>query len=73
MNSSSEANDFQNPTSPEKIRLVGLYLRLGPQPRVLDVACGKDGSAVILAREVGCRIGGVDIRTVLGFGGRFRG
>ena len=57
-------HDLQNPTSVEKIRLVGLYLRLGSQTTVLDVACGKAGPALILAQEFGCRIHGVDISAV---------
>jgi SAM-dependent methyltransferase len=57
-------DDVQNPTSAEKIRLAGTYLRLGPQTRVLDVACGKGGPALILAREFGCRIHGVDVSSV---------
>ena len=52
----------QNPTSPEKIRLLGEYLRLGPESHVLDVACGKAGPAVILASAFGCRVVGVELR-----------
>jgi SAM-dependent methyltransferase len=54
-------HDLQNPTSAEKVRLAGRYLRLGPQTKLLDVACGKAGPALILAREFGCRIHGVDV------------
>src|SRR5579884_3868224 len=54
-------HDLQNPTSAEKIRLVGEYLRLGPESRVLDIACGKAGPAVVLARAFGCRIHGVEV------------
>jgi SAM-dependent methyltransferase len=57
-------HDLQNPTSAEKIRLAGFYLRLGPQTAVLDVACGKAGPALVLAREFGCRIHGVDVSAV---------
>jgi cyclopropane fatty-acyl-phospholipid synthase-like methyltransferase len=57
----SRDHDLQNPTSAEKIRLAGLYLRLGPEARVLDIACGQAGPALILAREFGCRIHGVDL------------
>lgn len=57
-------HDLHNPTSAEKIRLAGSYLRLGPQATVLDVACGTAGPALILAREFGCRIHGVDISAV---------
>lgn len=56
-------HDLQNPTSPEKIRRVGSYLRLRAETRVLDVACGQAGPALILAREFGCRIDGVDVST----------
>jgi SAM-dependent methyltransferase len=57
-------HDLQNPTSPEKIVLAGSYLRLGPETTVLDVACGKAGPALLLAREFGCRIHGIDISPV---------
>ena len=57
-------HDLLNPTSGEKIRLVGSYLRLGPQTSVLDVACGKAGPALIFAAEFGCRIHGVDLSAV---------
>jgi SAM-dependent methyltransferase len=53
-------HEIQNPTNPAKIRLLGERLRLGPESRVLDVACGKGGPALILAREFGCRITGVE-------------
>lgn len=53
-------HDIQNPTSPEKIRQLGELLRLGPDSRVLDVACGKAGPAVILATTFGCSIVGVE-------------
>ena len=53
-------HEIQNPTSPEKIRLLGERLRLEPESHVLDIACGKGGPAVILAREFGCTITGVE-------------
>jgi SAM-dependent methyltransferase len=53
-------HEIQNPTHPEKIRLLGEQLRLGPESHVLDLACGKGGPALILAREFGCRITGVE-------------
>jgi SAM-dependent methyltransferase len=55
-------HDIQNPTSAEKIRLLGEYLRLTPESRVLDIACGKGGPARILAETYGCRILGIEIR-----------
>lgn len=39
---------------------LGDLLHLGPQSRVLDVACGKGGSAVFLAEQFGCELVGVD-------------
>jgi SAM-dependent methyltransferase len=53
-------HDIQNPTSPEKIRQLGEWLRLGPESRVLDIACGKCGPAIVLASSFGCRITGVE-------------
>lgn len=53
-------HDIQNPTSAEKIRLMGEWLGLGSETRVLDVACGKCGPALILASTFGCRITGVE-------------
>jgi SAM-dependent methyltransferase len=55
-------HELQNPTSAEKIRLLGSYLRLGPESRVLDVACGKCGPALLLASTFGCRVVGVELR-----------
>src|SRR6266498_512942 len=42
-------HELQNPTSAEKIRLLGEYLRLGRESRILDIACGKAGPALVLA------------------------
>ncbi len=55
-------HEIQNPTSPEKIRLLGDYLRLTSESRVLDVACGKAGPALILAAAHDCRILGIEVR-----------
>ncbi|MGE5274673.1 MAG: SAM-dependent methyltransferase [Verrucomicrobiota bacterium] len=55
-------HELQNPTSAEKVLLLGRYLRLDAESRVLDVACGKGGPAAILAAAYGCRITGVEIR-----------
>jgi SAM-dependent methyltransferase len=53
-------HDIQNPTSPEKIRLLGERLRLTAESHVLDIACGKGVPAVLLASTFGCRITGVE-------------
>jgi SAM-dependent methyltransferase len=55
-------HDLQNPTSADKIRLLGSYVRLGSDTRVLDVACGKGGPAIVLASTFGCRVVGVELR-----------
>jgi SAM-dependent methyltransferase len=53
-------HEIQNPTSAEKIRLLGERLRLGPRSHVLDLAAGKGGPAAILAEAFGCRVTGVE-------------
>jgi SAM-dependent methyltransferase len=55
-------HDIQNPMSAEKIRLLGEYIRLGRDSRVLDIACGKGGPAMLLASAFGCSILGVELR-----------
>ena len=65
-------HELQNPTSPDKILLLGDYLRLTPASRVLDVACGKAGPALLLARAYGCRIHGIEINPVFAEQGRAR-
>lgn len=52
---------LQNPISEEKLRLLGERLRLGPGSRVLDVASGRGGPAVLLATEFGCAVEGIEI------------
>src|SRR5919106_490462 len=49
-------HEIQNPTSAEKIRLLGERLKLGPDSRVLDMGLGRGVPAVLLARSFGCRI-----------------
>jgi SAM-dependent methyltransferase len=65
-------HDIQNPISAEKIRLLGDYLRLTPESRVLDIACGKAGPALILAESFGCRILGIEVRPDFAERGRER-
>lgn len=55
-------HEIQDPTSAEKVRLLGEYLRLDSSSRVLDLACGKAGPAIVLAEAFGCRIHGVELR-----------
>jgi SAM-dependent methyltransferase len=56
-------HELQNPTTPEKIALLGERLRLGRDSRVVDLACGKAGPALILAGAFGCRVLGVERAT----------
>jgi hypothetical protein len=49
-------HEIQNPTSEDKIRLLGERLGLGPESHVVDIASGRCGPALILAREFGCRL-----------------
>ena len=49
-------HELQNPTSPEKIRLLGAGMRLDSGSSVLDVASGRAGPAMLLAGTFGCRI-----------------
>jgi SAM-dependent methyltransferase len=53
-------HDIQDPMSPEKIRRLGDHLRLNSESRVLDVACGHGGPALVLAETFGCHIVGVE-------------
>src|SRR5215831_20408121 len=46
-------------TGPEYRRFFRL-LRLTAADHVLDVGCGSGGPALFVAREVGCRVTGVD-------------
>ena len=54
-------HELQNPTSPEKLVLLGERLGLGPGSRVLDIASGRGGPALVLAETFGCSIRGVEI------------
>ena len=49
-------HDLQNPTSVEKIRLLGERLGLHPGSHVLDVGSGRGGPALLLATDFGCRV-----------------
>jgi cyclopropane fatty-acyl-phospholipid synthase-like methyltransferase len=55
------AHKLQNPTSKEKLLLLGQRLGLGPESRVLDIASRRGGPALLLAENFGCRIRGVEI------------
>jgi SAM-dependent methyltransferase len=65
-------HELQNPTSAEKVRLAGEYMRLTPESRVLDLACGSAGPARVLAASFGCRILGVEVRPAFVAGARAR-
>ncbi len=54
-------HDISNPTSEEKIRLLGQRLKLGPDSRVLDIASGRGGPALVLAQTFGCHLTCVEV------------
>jgi len=54
-------HEIQNPTSEEKLLLLGKRLGLGPDSLVLDIASGRGGPAVLLASEFGCTWHGIEI------------
>jgi SAM-dependent methyltransferase len=54
-------HELQNPTSAEKLLALGRSLRLDSGSRVLDIASGRGGPAILLAREFGCRVDGIEI------------
>jgi len=65
-------HDIQNPTSPEKIRLLGERMRLDARSQVLDVAAGRGGPALVLAREFGCTLTCVECAPVFATAARER-
>lgn len=54
-------HEIQNPTSEEKLLLLGRRLGLGPDSRVLDIASGRGGPALLLVREFGCTWDGIEL------------
>jgi SAM-dependent methyltransferase len=54
-------HELQNPLSHDSLRLLGERIRLGPETRVLDIASGRGGPAVLFAGEFGCSIDGIEI------------
>ena len=54
-------HEIQNPTSEAKLLLLGRRLGLGPDSRVLDVASGRGGPAILLASEFDCTWHGIEI------------
>jgi SAM-dependent methyltransferase len=55
------SHELQNPTSEEKLLLVGRRLGLAPGTQVLDVGAGRGGPALLLAGEFGCTVRGIEI------------
>lgn len=46
--------------TPDELEQFAAQLQLAPSVRLLDVACGAGGPALLLARQTGCRVTGVD-------------
>jgi SAM-dependent methyltransferase len=55
-------HELQNPISEEKLLRLGRELGLGPASRVLDIASGRGGPALVLATAYGCSIDGIELR-----------
>ena len=55
------AHELQNPISEEKLLLLGRRLGLSPASRVLDIASGRGGPALLLARAYECSVEGIEI------------
>jgi SAM-dependent methyltransferase len=53
-------HDIQNPIGADKLRLLGERIGLAPGQRVLDIACGRGGPAIVLASTFGCEVVGVE-------------
>jgi ubiquinone/menaquinone biosynthesis C-methylase UbiE len=45
----------------EATKKLARACQIGPDTKVLDIACGKGTTALFLAKEFGCRVKGVDI------------
>jgi cyclopropane fatty-acyl-phospholipid synthase-like methyltransferase len=56
-----DSHELQNPTSEEKLVLLGERLGLGAESRVLEVASGRGGPALVLARAFGCTVEGIEV------------
>jgi SAM-dependent methyltransferase len=54
-------HELQNPTSEAKLLLLAKRLGLGSSSRVLDIASGRGGPAILLARKTGCSVRGIEI------------
>jgi SAM-dependent methyltransferase len=65
-------HDIQNPISAEKIRLLGERIGLASGQRVLDIACGRGGPAIVLAATFGCEVVGVEKANVFAEAARER-
>ena len=55
------AHELQTPISEEKLELLGRRLGLASGSRLLDIASGRGGPALVLAREFGCAIHGIEL------------
>ena len=53
--------DSLHPGGERLTSLLAERLNLGPGDRVLDVGCGRGVSALLLARERGCQVVGMDL------------
>jgi SAM-dependent methyltransferase len=54
-------HEIQNPTSRQKLLDLGRRLELGAGSRILDIASGRGGPALLFASEFGCHVRGIEI------------
>ena len=54
-------HELQNPTSADKLVLLGERIGLAPHSRVLDIASGRGGPALLLARTFECTVDGIEL------------
>lgn len=53
--------DTLHPGGPALTEQLGQMLEIRPSDRALDIGCGGGASAMLLARQFGCRVVGVDL------------
>jgi arsenite methyltransferase len=53
--------DYLHPGGLPLTERLGNLLALSPSDHVLDVACGRGGSAIFLATQFGCHVTGIDL------------
>ena len=71
-NITESAHRIHNPFTPDKFATLGAALRLEPEDRVLDLACGSGEMLCTWARDYGIVGTGVDMSQLFSAQGRRR-